>query len=77
MAGGSRCSAIVCSGGKLDQGLTPSLLMRFSCVATFHSAVGVRGYLDGWKYIAITSAVKVLRIDGKLQFDTGYVLKGN
>ena len=26
---------------------------------------------------AINSAVKVLRIDGKLPFDSGYVLKGN
>jgi len=26
---------------------------------------------------AINSAVKVLRIEGKLPFDSGYVLKGN
>jgi hypothetical protein len=51
--------------------------MRFACVATNHSAVGVRRYLKGWRSIAINCAVKVLRVGGKLPFYVGHVLKGN
>jgi len=35
---------------------------------------GAIGLVDVY---AINSSVKVLRIDGKLPFDTGYALKGN
>ena len=38
------------------------------------STPGAVGLLDVY---SITSAVKVLRVDGKLPFDAGYVLKGN
>jgi hypothetical protein len=40
-------------------------------VAATPGAVGV---VDVY---SINSAVKVLRVDGKLSFDVGYVLKGN
>jgi len=38
------------------------------------STPGAIGIVDVY---AITSSVKVLRIDGKLPFDAGYALKGN
>ena len=38
------------------------------------STPGAVGVLDVY---SINSAVKVLRVDGKLPFDVGYVLKGN
>lgn len=38
------------------------------------STPGAVGVLDVY---SISSAVKVLRVDGKLPFDVGYVLKGN
>ena len=38
------------------------------------STPGAVGILDVY---SINSAVKVLRVDGKLPFDVGYVLKGN
>ena len=41
---------------------------------TVEATPGAVGVLDVY---AINSAVKVLRIDGKLPFDTGYALKGN
>jgi hypothetical protein len=41
---------------------------------TVEATPGAVGILDVY---AINSAVKVLRIDGKLPFDTGYALKGN
>jgi hypothetical protein len=41
---------------------------------TVEATPGAVGILDVY---AINSAVKVLRIDGKLPFDTGYPLKGN
>lgn len=41
---------------------------------TVESTPGAVGVLDVY---SINSAVKVLRVDGKLPFDVGYVLKGN
>ena len=41
---------------------------------TVEATPGAVGVLDVY---AINSAVKVLRVDGKLPFDTGYALKGN
>ena len=41
---------------------------------TVDSTPGAIGIVDVY---AINSSVKVLRIDGKLPFDVGYVLKGN
>jgi hypothetical protein len=41
---------------------------------TVESTPGAVGLVDVY---AINSSVKVLRIDGKLPFDTGYCLKGN
>jgi hypothetical protein len=41
---------------------------------TVDATPGAIGLVDVY---AINSSVKVLRIDGKLPFDTGYVLKGN
>ena len=41
---------------------------------TVDSTPGAIGIVDVY---AINSSVKVLRIDGKLPFDTGYALKGN
>jgi hypothetical protein len=41
---------------------------------TVEATPGAVGILDVY---AITSSVKVLRVDGKLPFDPGYVLKGN
>lgn len=41
---------------------------------TVEATPGAVGVLDVY---AINSAVKVLRIDGKLPFDVGYALKGN
>ena len=41
---------------------------------TVESTPGAVGIVDVY---AITSSVKVLRIDGKLPFDVGYALKGN
>jgi ABC-type phosphate transport system substrate-binding protein len=41
---------------------------------TVEATPGAVGILDVY---AINSAVKVLRIDGKLPFDVGYALKGN
>src|SRR5258708_34479054 len=41
---------------------------------TVEATPGAVGILDVY---AINSAVKGLRIDGKLPFDTGYALKGN
>ena len=41
---------------------------------TVEAMPGAVGILDVY---AINSAVKVLRIDGKLPFDVGYALKGN
>jgi len=41
---------------------------------TVEATPGSVGVLDVY---AINSAVKVLRVDGKLPFDTGYALKGN
>jgi ABC-type phosphate transport system substrate-binding protein len=41
---------------------------------TVAATAGAVGILDVY---AINSAVKVLRIDGKLPFDVGYALKGN
>lgn len=41
---------------------------------TVESTPGAIGVVDVY---AINSAVKVLRIDGKLPFDVGYALKGN
>jgi hypothetical protein len=41
---------------------------------TVESTPGAVGILDVY---AINSAVKVLRVDGKLPFDVGYALKGN
>ena len=41
---------------------------------TVEATPGAVGLLDVY---AINSAVKVLRVDGKLPFDTGYALKGN
>ena len=41
---------------------------------TVEATPGAVGILDVY---AINSSVKVLRIDGKLPFDVGYVLKGN
>jgi hypothetical protein len=41
---------------------------------TVEATPGSVGILDVY---AINSAVKVLRVDGKLPFDVGYALKGN
>jgi hypothetical protein len=41
---------------------------------TVEATLGAVGILDVY---AINSAVKVLRVDGKLPFDVGYALKGN
>lgn len=41
---------------------------------TVEATPGALGILDVY---AINSAVKVLRVDGKLPFDVGYALKGN
>jgi len=41
---------------------------------TVEATPGAVGLVDVY---AINSSVKVLRIDGKLPFDTGYALKGN
>jgi hypothetical protein len=41
---------------------------------TIEATPGAVGILDVY---AINSAVKVLRVDGKLPFDVGYALKGN
>ena len=41
---------------------------------TVEATPGAVGVLDVY---SINSAVKVLRVDGKLPFDTGYALKGN
>ena len=41
---------------------------------TVQATPGAAGIVDVY---AINSAVKVLRVDGKLPFDVGYVLKGN
>jgi ABC-type phosphate transport system substrate-binding protein len=41
---------------------------------TVDATPGAIGLVDVY---AINSSVKVLRIDGKLPFDAGYVLKGN
>jgi|SRR5579864_15259 len=41
---------------------------------TVEATPGAVGIIDVY---SITSSVKVLRIDGKLPFDLGYVLKGN
>lgn len=41
---------------------------------TVEATPGAVGILDVY---AINSAVKVLRVDGKLPFDVGYALKGN
>jgi hypothetical protein len=41
---------------------------------TVDATPGAIGLVDVY---AINSSVKVLRIDGKLPFDSGYVLKGN
>jgi len=41
---------------------------------TVEATPGAVGVLDVY---AINSAVKVLRVDGKLPFDVGYALKGN
>jgi hypothetical protein len=41
---------------------------------TVEATPGAAGIVDVY---SINSAVKVLRIDGKLPFDVGYVLKGN
>jgi hypothetical protein len=41
---------------------------------TVEATPGAVGILDVY---AINSSVKVLRVDGKLPFDPGYVLKGN
>jgi hypothetical protein len=41
---------------------------------TVEATPGAVGILDVY---AINSAVKVLRLDGKLPFDVGYALKGN
>ena len=41
---------------------------------TVEATPGAVGILDVY---AINSSVKVLRVDGKLPFDVGYVLKGN
>ena len=50
------------------QGLSDELLR------TVESIPGAVGIVDVY---SINSAVKVLRIDGKLPFDVGYPLKGN
>jgi hypothetical protein len=41
---------------------------------TVEATPGAVGIVDVY---AINSAVKVLRVDGKLPFDVGYALKGN
>jgi ribosomal protein L23 len=41
---------------------------------TVEATPGAVGLVDVY---AINSSVRVLRIDGKLPFDTGYALKGN
>jgi hypothetical protein len=43
-------------------------------IRTVGAVPGAVGLLDVY---AINSAVKVLRVDGKLPFDAGYILKGN
>jgi hypothetical protein len=43
-------------------------------MSTVAATPGAIGVLDVY---SITSAVKVLRVDGKLPFDPGYALKGN
>ncbi len=43
-------------------------------IRTVEATPGAVGLLDVY---AINSAVKVLRVDGKLPFDAGYILKGN
>jgi hypothetical protein len=43
-------------------------------ISTVAATPGAIGVLDVY---SITSAVKVLRVDGKLPFDPGYALKGN
>ncbi len=43
-------------------------------IRTVAATPGAVGLLDVY---AINSSVKVLRVDGKLPFDAGYVLKGN
>ena len=43
-------------------------------IRTVGAVPGAVGLLDVY---SINSAVKVLRVDGKLPFDAGYILKGN
>jgi ABC-type phosphate transport system substrate-binding protein len=45
-----------------------------SVMQTVASTPGAIGLVDVY---SINSSVKVLRVDGKLPFDVGYVLKGN
>jgi hypothetical protein len=45
-----------------------------SVMQTVASIPGAIGLVDVY---SINSSVKVLRVDGKLPFDVGYVLKGN
>ncbi len=63
--------AVVAAAGSKLQDVTLAELAKLCKGEQKTWAVGI---LDVY---AINSAVKVLRIDGKLPFDVGYALKGN
>src|SRR3977135_972741 len=72
MPGGEVKSAIA----KLNEARTVVRVVESDEVLlrTVEATPGAVGVLDVY---AINSAVKVLRVDGKLPFDVGYALKGN
>jgi len=72
MPGGEVKSAIA----KLNEARTVVRVVESDedLLRTVEATPGAVGVLDVY---AINSAVKVLRVDGKLPFDTGYALKGN
>ena len=72
MPGGEVKSAIA----KLNEARTVVRVVESDedLLRTVEATPGTVGVLDVY---AINSAVKVLRVDGKLPFDVGYALKGN
>ena len=72
MPGGEVKSAIA----KLNEARTVVRVVESDedLLRTVEATPGAVGVLDVY---AINSAVKVLRVDGKLPFDVGYALKGN
>ena len=73
---GASAGAVKTSIAKLNETRTVVRIVDSDddLLRTVEATPGAVGILDVY---AINSAVKVLRVDGKLPFDVGYALKGN